>query len=157
MQRIGVIGSGFAGLAAAAVLAKAGRGACLWKNEMPAAEPRLSCCRLHFRYGSFLVLDARGLWRFLPILRPYYCWFYDLTRLDPSIRWCLAGWWGRPPSRLRPIAHPLWKHRKGQCSKLDQFLEEAEYKYKTGMQGICLETRRVMVWVHGMESGIRTL
>ena len=59
MQRIGVIGSGFAGLAAAAVLAKAGREVhvyekmkCRWQG------PRLSCCRLHFRYGSFLVLDA---------------------------------------------------------------------------------------------------
>ena len=113
-----LLGSGFAGLAAA-VLAKAGK-RCMFMKKWNAGGR--ACV---FNAAGF-TFDMGPSWYWMPEVFkdftntwPYYA---DFMRSHPGltlpIRWCWPGRWGWPPSRLRPIAHPLWKHRKGQCLQI---------------------------------------
>lgn len=137
MQRIGVIGSGFAGLAAAAVLAKAGREVHVYeKNEMQGGRARV------FHAAGF-TFDMGPSWYWMPeVFEEFFqhfghttADFYELKRLDPSYKVVFGpGYEVDLPADYDQLRILFESIEKGSAQKLDKFLEEAEYKYKTGMQ-----------------------
>ncbi len=135
MQRIGVIGSGFAGLAAAAVLAKAGREVHVYeKNEMPGGRARV------FHAAGF-TFDMGPSWYWMPEVfeRYFNCFgkktsdYYELVRLDPSYRVYWQDGFTNIPAAYNELRDAFEQIEKGSAAKLDAFLEEAAYKYEVGI------------------------
>lgn len=137
MHKIGVIGSGFAGLAAAAVLAKAGFQVDVFeKNSVPGGRARV------FAEAGF-TFDMGPSWYWMPeVFEDFYQYFgfttadfYELKRLDPSYKVVFG-----PndeidmPADFEALCELFEQIEPGSARKLNIFLDEAEYKYKTGMQ-----------------------
>lgn len=137
MQRVGVIGSGFAGLAAAAVLAKAGKNVVVFeKNQVPGGRARV------FHEQGF-TFDMGPSWYWMPeVFEDFFQYFghttsdfYQLQRLDPSYRVVFGpGDEVDLPADFDALCLLFESIEPGSSGKLVQFLDEAEYKYKTGMQ-----------------------
>ena len=137
MQIVGVIGSGFAGLAAAAVLAKAGKKVVVFeKNQVPGGRARV------FHEQGF-TFDMGPSWYWMPeVFEDFFQYFghttsdfYDLKRLDPSYRVVFGpGDEIDLPANFDALCDLFESIEAGSAKKLIQFLDEAEYKYKTGMQ-----------------------
>ncbi|MBK9255205.1 MAG: phytoene desaturase [Saprospiraceae bacterium] len=136
MKNIGVIGSGFAGLAAACCLAKAGyRVTVFEKNESLGGRARV------FKEQGF-TFDMGPSWYWMPeVFENFYqkfgkttSDFYNLVRLDPSYKVIF----GKDdeielPSDYNDLRNLFESLEDGAGNKLDLFLKEAEYKYKVGM------------------------
>ena len=131
-----VIGAGFAGLAAAAVLAKDGfEVTVLEKNEMAGGRART------WEKDGF-TFDMGPSWYWMPdVFENFYqlfnkttADFYDLQRLSPSYR----IYFGKNdrmdiPSTLADL-YQLFEELEPNSSKnLDLFLKQAKYKYDVGM------------------------
>ncbi len=132
-----VIGAGFAGLAAASVLAKHGhRVTVLEKNDTPGGRAR------QFSAEGF-TFDMGPSWYWMPeVFEDFFQQFgrrvadyYDLRLLDPGYQ----IYYG-PGNVLRIPADPQALPRifeaiePGSASRLAVFLREAAYKYEVGMQ-----------------------
>jgi phytoene desaturase len=142
-----VIGSGFAGLAAASCLAREGwKVTVLEKQCSPGGRAR----QLQSAGFSF---DMGPSWYWMPdIFERYFGLFgrqvkdyYTLQRLDPSYR----VYWPEDhsdipadPAAFRSLLESL---QPGSAKRLDKFLHEAEYKYKTGMRKLVFKPGR-SVW-----------
>lgn len=136
-KRIVVIGSGFAGLAAATSLADAGYSVTiLEKNSVPGGRAR------KFEQDGFL-FDMGPSWYWMPdVFDQYFARFgkkvsdyYELIRLDPSY----AVHFGpddimEVPARLEDLYAMFDRYEPGSAKNLRKFLAEAEYKYQVGMQ-----------------------
>ncbi|MEX2590267.1 MAG: phytoene desaturase family protein, partial [Chitinophagales bacterium] len=132
-----VIGAGFAGLSAAAHLAKAGLDVTvIEKNEQAGGRAR------KFEQDGF-TFDMGPSWYWMPeIFEAFYNHFgkktsdfYTLKRLDPSYR----IYFGENdamdvPAGKKDLIALFEKHEKGSGAKLEKFLEEAAYKYEVGMR-----------------------
>jgi len=137
MKKVNVIGSGFAGLSAAAYLAKAGHQVDLFeKNEMLGGRAR------KFSAEGF-TFDMGPSWYWMPdVFEDFFANFnhsvsdfYHLLRLDPSYR----VYFGEDdhvdlPASLEGLCDLFESLEKGAGKKLRKFLAEAEYKYKVGIQ-----------------------
>ncbi|MCB0645024.1 MAG: phytoene desaturase [Saprospiraceae bacterium] len=137
MKKIGVIGSGFSSLAAAAFLAKAGNEVHVFeKNERFGGR----CSK--FETDGFL-FDMGPSWYWMPeVFENFFKSFgkspndfYELKRLDPSYEVVF----GPDDKVAMPADYEALKQlfesmEPGSGAQLDKFLEEAEYKYKVGMQ-----------------------
>lgn len=137
MKRIGIIGSGFASLASAACLAKAGHTVHIFeKNESPGGRAR------KFEAEGF-VFDMGPSWYWMPeVFEQFYrkfgkttSDFYELVRLDPSYR----VYFGKDdfvdiPASYEELKNVFESIEAGSSLKLDKFLAAAEYKYKVGME-----------------------
>ena len=134
--KVTVIGAGFAGLSAAALLAKDGFDVTvLEKNEMAGGRART------WEKDGF-VFDLGPSWYWMPdVFENFYkifnkttSDFYDLKRLDPSYR----IYFGKDdtvdiPSTLEDL-YQLFETLEPNSSKnLDSFLKQAQYKYEVGM------------------------
>ena len=136
MAKIGVIGAGFSGIAAATVLADEGHLVDVYeKNEGPGGRAR------KFEVDGFL-FDMGPSWYWMPdIFEQYFNRFgkkvsdyYNLVRLDPSYR----VYFGKDdfievPASLEEL-YDVFEHLEpGSSNKLKKFLKQAEYKYRVGI------------------------
>ncbi|MFT7588764.1 MAG: phytoene desaturase, partial [Limisphaerales bacterium] len=134
-----VIGSGFAGLSAAAYLAKGGcRVTILEKNEGPGGRASM------FKSDGF-TFDMGPSWYWMPDV--FQKWFgdfgkkvsdyYDLRRVDPSYR----VWFGPEdhldiPAKLSDLYELFEDLEPGSSPNLKKFLDEAAHKYEMGINDL---------------------
>lgn len=137
MKEVIVIGSGFSGLAAACCLASEGLNVkVLEKNSTPGGRAR------KFEVQGF-TFDMGPSWYWMPeVFEQFFGRFgkkvsdyYDLRRLDPSYR----IYFGKDdtmdiPANMDELYQLFESIEQGSAAKLKQFLAEAEYKYRVGME-----------------------
>lgn len=131
-----VIGSGFAGMSAASFMAKAGWQVTVLEKQ---SGPGGRACQLHQDGFTF---DRGPSWYWMPdVFERYFACFgkqvqqyYQLHRLDPSYRIYREHGYTDVPADLYAFKKMLDEWEPGAAGRLDRFLEEAAYKYKTGMQ-----------------------
>jgi phytoene desaturase len=138
-DRIAVIGSGFAGLAAATSLAQKGFEVDLYeKNDQTGGRAR------KFDDSGF-VFDMGPSWYWMPdVFEDYFAQFnkkpsdyYSLKRIDPSYKVIFGkDDYLEIPASLELQKEMFEKLEPGSSKKLDIFLEEARYKYEVGMKDI---------------------
>ncbi len=135
-KKVSVIGSGFAGIAAATVLAKNGyEVTILEKNQQAGGRART------FEAEGF-TFDMGPSWYWMPdVFEAYFQYFgkssgdfYQLKKLDPGFR----IFYGRDdvmdiPASLDEIYELFDKEEKNGAAKLRKFLKEAELKYRLSM------------------------
>ncbi len=131
-----VIGAGFAGMAAATLLAKAGcRVTLLEKNDQPGGRARI------WEKNGFK-FDMGPSWYWMPdVFENYFALFnkkpsdfYHLKRLDPGYR----IYYGRNdmldvPAGIQQLEAMFDRIEPGSSRQLQNFLSQAEYKYRVGM------------------------
>ncbi len=135
-QQIVVIGSGFAGLSAASVLAKSGyRVSILEKNDQAGGRARV------WEKDGFK-FDMGPSWYWMPdVFDNYFALFgkktsdfYDLKRLDPGYQ----IYFGKDdlmeiPASMQELEQLFEQEEPGSSKNLREFLKQAAYKYKVGM------------------------
>lgn len=136
MKRVVVIGSGFAGLAAACCLAQRGlRVTVLEKNAQLGGRART------WEQDGF-TFDMGPSWYWMPdVFERFFARFgktpadyYDLVRLDPSYQVFLAGDDRLDVPAGRAALDALFEAREpGSAARLDAFLAEAAQAYEIGM------------------------
>lgn len=136
MQRIAVIGSGFAGLSAACFLAKKGNHVTvIEKNESPGGRARA------FSEKGF-TFDMGPSWYWMPdVFENFFAAFgkkvadyYHLERLDPSYRIVYSKDDVMDiPARMGDLEELFERIEPGSAKALRKFLKEGEYKYNTGI------------------------
>jgi len=135
-QKVIVIGAGFAGLSAATVLAKEGyEVTVLEKNDQPGGRARI------WKQDGY-TFDMGPSWYWMPdVFENYFALFnkqpsdfYNLTRLDPGYR----VYYGKDdlldvPADLNALKALFEQIEPGSGKGLQEFLNQAEYKYRVGM------------------------
>lgn len=131
-----VIGCGFASLSAACFLAKAGwKVTVLEKNATPGGRAR------QFKESGF-TFDMGPSWYWMPdVFEKFFNAFgkktsdyYSLKRLDPSYRVYLKDEAIDIPADYESLKELFEQLEPESGAMLDKFLQEAAYKYKTGIQ-----------------------
>lgn len=136
LKHIVVIGSGFAGLSAACVLAKEGyKVTVLEKNSQPGGRASV------WETGGFK-FDMGPSWYWMPdVFENFFALFgkkpsdyYDLKRLDPGYRIYYGKHdWLDIPATMNKLEEMFENIEPGSSAHLREFLTQAEYKYKVGM------------------------
>ncbi len=133
-----IIGAGFAGLSAAAFMAKAG-----WKVTVIEKNATAGGRASQLRAEGF-TFDMGPSWYWMPdVFERFFAQFnrrvsdyYSLTRLDPSYR----VYWDKThsdiPANYESLRSFFEQTEPGTAVKLDRYLEEAAVKYKIGMQDL---------------------
>lgn len=135
-KRVVVIGAGFAGLAAACCLAKAGHSVTiLEKNSVPGGRAR------QYTADGF-VFDMGPSWYWMPdVFEQFFNHFgkktadyYQLKRLDPSY----SVFFSKDdvmqvPASMDELFALFERYEPGSSHNLKKFLDEAQYKYEVGM------------------------
>ncbi|MCE7042623.1 NAD(P)/FAD-dependent oxidoreductase [Dyadobacter sp. CY312] len=135
-QKVAVIGSGFAGMAASAVLAKEGAKVTVYEqNEDIGGRART------FQSDGF-TFDMGPSWYWMPdVYESFYQFFnkttadfYELIRLDPgfAVIFPQNEVWDIPAS-FDEICDLFEQTESGAGEKLRKFIAEGEFKYKVGM------------------------
>ena len=134
--KIIVIGSGFAGLAAATSLAAEGfEVTVLEKNSVPGGRAR------KFEEEGYM-FDMGPSWYWMPdVFEQYFARFgkkpsdyYNLVRLDPSYAVIFGpGHQMDLPASMDGLAKLFEQYEPGSSVNLFKFLKEARYKYEVGM------------------------
>jgi phytoene desaturase len=134
-KKVIVIGAGFAGLSAAAFMARAGWDVTvLEKHSMPGGRARQMV-------ADGFTFDMGPSWYWMPdVFDRFFASFgkkvsdyYELIRLDPSYR---IYWSDGPmdiPASYDDLRGLFESLEPGSAAKLDHFMEEAAYKYKVGI------------------------
>ncbi len=135
-KKIIVIGSGFAGLSAASLLAKQGHKVTLLeKNDQTGGRARI------WKSNGF-TFDMGPSWYWMPevfenffkIFGYQVSDFYKLNRLDPAYRIYFTNNEQMDiPADMAALKHEFEIREKGSGAQLEAFLKDAEYKYKTAM------------------------
>ncbi len=147
-KNVVVIGAGFAGLSAATHLSHQGfQVTVLEKNSSPGGRAR------KFETGGF-VFDMGPSWYWMPdVFDTYFGNFgkktsdyYDLIRLDPSY----SVIFGQDdvidiPANLDAFKNLLESFEPGVGPKFDEFLKQAAYKYKVGIQDLVYRPSRSLL------------
>lgn len=136
-KNITVIGAGFSGLSAAAYLARAGcEVLVLEKNDEIGGRAR------QFESGNGYTFDMGPSWYWMPdvfdrFFADFGCKtndFYELTRLDPQYAIIFSNEEVmNVPGNLSEIKELFETIEGGAGAALTKFLEEAEYKYRIGI------------------------
>lgn len=136
-QKITVIGSGFAGLAAASLLAQKGyQVTILEKNDQPGGRAR------QWSRDGF-TFDMGPSWYWMPdVFEAYFALFgkkvsdlYDLRLLDPGYRIYFGkGDQIDVPATLEGQINLFEQYEPGSGKHLQSFLSQAAYKYEVGMR-----------------------
>ena len=137
MKTIATIGSGFAGLSAASVLAAQGCSVRVFeKNQSLGGRARAF-------QAEGLTFDLGPSWYWMPdVFEDYFALFgqkvsdyYQLTRLDPSFSICFG-----PddvvevPAEKEPLYRLFEDLEPGSGERLERFLDEAAWKYEVAME-----------------------
>ena len=140
MSNIVVIGSGFSGLSAAAYLSAAGHTVSVYeKNDTAGGRAR------QFTTESGYVFDMGPSWYWMPgIFERFFndfdfsvSDFYELKLLNPSFDVVFANQQTMSvPENYKELCNLFESIEKGSAGKLDKFMEEAKYKYETGMENL---------------------
>jgi phytoene desaturase len=135
-KHIIVIGAGFAGLAVACVLAKAGfKVTVLEKNDQPGGRARV------WEKDGFK-FDMGPSWYWMPdVFENFFAIFdkkpqdyYELKRLDPAYRvYFNKDEQVNIPANMAELEALFEKIEPGSSKKLQEFLAQAKYKYEVGM------------------------
>lgn len=135
-KRVIVIGAGFSGLAASALIAKEGYHVTLLeKNDQPGGRARV------WETNGFR-FDMGPSWYWMPdVFENYYALFdkkasdfYNLKRLDPGYRiYFSKNDSMEVPANMTELEGIFESIEPGSAKKLRSFLAEAETKYQTGM------------------------
>ncbi len=144
MKKVVVIGSGFAGLSAATFLARAGYAVTVVeKFAIPGGRAR------QFTSEGF-TFDMGPSWYWMPdVFERYFNGFgkktsdyYQLERLDPSYKvfWKDGGL--DIPADLQQLSALFEEIETGSAKKLQAFLEEAAFKYETGINKLVFKPGR---------------
>lgn len=140
MAKIAIIGSGFSGLSAASYLGAAGHQVEVFeKNSIPGGRAR------QFKTHNGYTFDMGPSWYWMPdVFEKFFGDFgyqvselYNLELLDPSfdvvnkdlIKLSIPENYGK----LRDLFESI---ETGSATKLDRFMEEAQYKYEQGMDSL---------------------
>ena len=130
-----VIGAGFAGMSVATFLAKKGWSVTvIEKHNLPGGRAR------KFEAEGF-TFDMGPSWYWMPdVFERYFAAFgkkvsdfYKLKRLDPSYRVYFDETHWDMPANYTALAALLESVEPGAAKALDQFMEEAKYKYDIGV------------------------
>ncbi len=143
-----VIGSGFAGLSAAASLAQKGyEVTVLEKNSQAGGRAR------QFKENGF-VFDMGPSWYWMPdVFEKYFAQFgkkvsdfYQLDRLDPSYQvvYTMEDTL-QIPAQLEPLYQLFEKEEPGSSQFLKKFLKDAAYKYEVGMNSLVYKPSRSLL------------
>jgi phytoene desaturase len=134
-----VIGSGVAGLSAAAYLAKGNyEVTILEKNDSPGGRAR------QFKADGF-TFDMGPSWYWMPdVFEKFYqdfgfttSDFYELIRLDPSYRVIAKnGEAVEIPANMHELEALFEKFEQGSAERLRKFLKEAAYKFEVGINDL---------------------
>lgn len=137
-KKVIIIGAGFAGLSAAAFMAKAGwEVRVIEKNETAGGRAR----QLNAEGFSF---DMGPSWYWMPdVFERFFAQFgksvsdyYSLVRLDPSYRVYWESGSTDIPANYEELKALFEKIEKGSGAKLDHYLKEAFIKYRIGIQDL---------------------
>ncbi len=136
VKKVVIIGSGFSGLSAACFMAKAGwQVSVVEKHSIPGGRAR----KLEAEGFTF---DMGPSWYWMPdVFERFFNQFsktvsdyYTLSRLNPSYR----VYWQEGaldiPADYKELCQVFESIEPGSSKQLDLFLQEAAFKYKTGMQ-----------------------
>lgn len=136
MKHISIIGSGIAGMSAAAVLASEGYQVDVFeKNDKPGG-------RINFYDDSDFRFEMGPSWYWMPeVFENFYnrfgkktSDFYDLVRLDPSYRVVFSRNEELDiPSDYNQLKKLFESIEPGSGAKLDKFMKHAQVKYEVGM------------------------
>ncbi|RFM26638.1 phytoene desaturase family protein [Deminuibacter soli] len=135
-KKLIVTGSGFAGLSAACFMAKAGWDVTvLEKNAMPGGRARQLV-------ADGFTFDMGPSWYWMPdVFDRFFAQFgkttadyYTLQRLDPSYRVYRSHHYTDIPADYTALETLFEETEPGSAARLQQFLKEAAYKYRKGMQ-----------------------
>ena len=135
MKHITIIGSGFAGLSAAAYMAKEGHQVTvIEKNEQAGGRAR------SFKSAGF-TFDMGPSWYWMPdIFESFFRDFgkqpndfYQLIRLDPSYQVLWEDLQLPLPANFTELKTVFESLEKGAGNQLELFLKEAAYKYEVGI------------------------
>ena len=140
-KKLIVIGSGFAGLSAASFMAKAGWDVTVLEKQLtPGGRAR------QLKEAGFC-FDMGPSWYWMTdVFERYFSQFgkntndyYQLNRLNPSYRIYWQEEYTDIPASLKEFKELLERWEPGSGNRLDKFLNEAEYKYKLGIQKLVLK------------------
>lgn len=135
-KQIIIIGAGFAGITAAAYLAKSGhKVTVLEKNSMPGGRAQV------WKSDGF-VFDMGPSWYWMPdVFESFFkdfghqiSDFYHLKRLSPSYQVFTKSQKIEVPSSLEELYALFERLQPGSTPHLKKFLSEAQYKYEVGMR-----------------------
>jgi phytoene desaturase len=134
-KKVIVIGAGFAGLSAAAFMAKAGWEVhVLERHDQPGGRAR------QLKEAGF-TFDMGPSWYWMPdVFEHFFAQFgksvsdyYQLQRLDPSYRVYWEEGFSDLPADLTQLKQLFESIEAGAGASLGKFLEEARYKYEVGI------------------------
>lgn len=135
MPQVIIIGAGFAGLSAASFMAKAGwKVTVLEKNDQPGGRAR------QWKTDGF-TFDMGPSWYWMPdVFERFFNQFgksvsdyYELDRLDPSYQVVWPNGEMNIPAGLPALKELFESIEPGAANALQQFMDEAAYKYQVGM------------------------
>lgn len=137
MSRIAIIGSGFAGLSAASYAAAEGHEVHVFeKNDSPGGRAR------SFRTSDGYVFDMGPSWYWMPdVFERFFsdfghnvADFYSLQLLDPGFEVLFDGGGSlKIPAKFGELGDLFENIERGSAKRLSAFMEEAQFKYETGM------------------------
>ncbi|MEJ5995979.1 phytoene desaturase family protein [Pedobacter sp. Du54] len=136
-QSVAIIGAGFAGLSAAAYLAKAG-----YQVEVFEKNKEVGGRARQFKTEEGYVFDMGPSWYWMPeVFEKFFSDFgytasdfYELVLLDPSFSVIFKDRDLAIPSNYADLRKLFEEIEPGSALKLDAFMKEAEFKYNIGMK-----------------------
>ncbi len=146
-KKIGVIGSGFAGLSAACHLAKAGNEVIvLEKNSTPGGRARqLKMSGFTFDMGPSWYWMPDVFERFFEHFQKTPSDYYELQRLDPSYRVRFAEESIDLPASMAEMEALFEKIEPGSSLALRKFLKQAAFKYEVGINDLVYKPSRSLM------------
>lgn len=138
VNKVTVIGSGFAGLSAACFMAQAGlQVTVLEKNEQPGGRARsFSASGFTYDMGPSWYWMPDVFERFFNSFGTSHKEFYTLKRLDPSYQVIWADETVPVPADYGELRQLFEQLEPGAGARLDAFLKEAAYKYDAGINNL---------------------